>query len=242
MNNNKSQLIICDNFYDDPNQIRYLALRQGLCNHGYHPGMRTLPCFNHEAHDKITALMNKPIYPSGDCYAFQFNTATDVSWIHTDVVPNELITNPDFDFWAAVIYLSPEPILSCGTTLYKHKKYGYSGLKDIINNEIRRKGETTINALSKDGSDLSKWTKATTIGNVYNRIVLYDASYYHASSNYFGNTKEDCRLLQIFFFHTKKHESNIKKPAIEYRTNDFMNHTNTLSVNTTSGFLNKLKN
>ena len=181
--------------------------------------MRTLPSFNHEAHDKITKLLNKPIYPHGDCYAFQFNTATDVSWIHSDVQPSEMITKPNFNFWAAVAYLTPNPVISCGTTPYANKTYNSRGLKDTIDNEKRSRGEAIIGFISDESSDVSKWTKSTSAGNVYNRIVVYDALYYHQASSYFGDTKEGCRLLQVFFSHTtnddinKDNKDNIKIPG-----------------------------
>jgi hypothetical protein len=38
------------------------------------------------------------------------------------------------------------------------------------------------------------------IGNVYNRLILFDAKCLHAGINYFGTNKEDGRLFQLFFF------------------------------------------
>jgi len=40
------------------------------------------------------------------------------------------------------------------------------------------------------------------LGNVYNRLVLFDASAIHSASEYFGTVKENCRLWQMFFFDT----------------------------------------
>jgi len=37
------------------------------------------------------------------------------------------------------------------------------------------------------------------IENVYNRLILYQSNIKHKSTNYFGETKEDCRLTQVFF-------------------------------------------
>jgi hypothetical protein len=38
------------------------------------------------------------------------------------------------------------------------------------------------------------------IGNVYNRLILFDAKCLHAGINYFGTNKEDGLLFQLFFF------------------------------------------
>jgi hypothetical protein len=237
-----SKIYIQDNFYKDPDRIRYFALQQGLYNHGYHPGMRTLPCFNKEAHDKIVELVGSNIYPIGDCYSFQFNTENDVSWIHSDNHPSEIMkTNRRF-CWAAVIYLTPDAPIVAGTTLYSDKKYGKRSVKQIMfdSSNSRSESEKMINELSNYGSDRSKWNSETIIGNKYNRIVIYDASYFHEANVYFGNTKENSRLIQIFFFYTKNND-NIIKPAIEYRTDEYVNWHNIPTIENTNGFLHRIR-
>jgi hypothetical protein len=37
------------------------------------------------------------------------------------------------------------------------------------------------------------------IGNIYNRLVMYNANLYHKSNMYFGTTLENSRLTQVFF-------------------------------------------
>jgi hypothetical protein len=41
------------------------------------------------------------------------------------------------------------------------------------------------------------------LGNVYNRLVIFDASAIHSASQYFGTVKENSRLWQMFFFDTE---------------------------------------
>lgn len=38
-----------------------------------------------------------------------------------------------------------------------------------------------------------------TIGNVYNRLIMYRANIYHKSAQYFGNSLETGRLTQVIF-------------------------------------------
>jgi hypothetical protein len=38
------------------------------------------------------------------------------------------------------------------------------------------------------------------IGNVYNRLVIFDAKLIRSASCYFGNNDNNCRLFQMFFF------------------------------------------
>ena len=48
--------------------------------------------------------------------------------------------------------------------------------------------------------DSTEFEMVDTVGNVYNRVVLFDAKMIHSASEYFGTTKENGRLFQLFFF------------------------------------------
>ena len=54
-----------------------------------------------------------------------------------------------------------------------------------------------------DGNDYTKWEMTDYVSNKYNRLVLYRGNMYHASVDYFGNTLQDGRLFQTFFFNTE---------------------------------------
>jgi hypothetical protein len=131
-------------------------------------------------------------------------------------------------------------VLNAGTTLYTHRESNVRNIQDMMATNSRSNGEKNICYVNNMGSDLSKWYTATSIGNIYNRLVVYDASYFHGSTKNFGTCKEDSRLIQVFFFYTKNADNNENIKAIEYRTNEFLNHTNISTVSNTSGFLNKL--
>ena len=47
----------------------------------------------------------------------------------------------------------------------------------------------------------SKFEKILEVENVYNRLVIYDASYFHTASHFYVNDFED-RLTQPFFITT----------------------------------------
>jgi len=48
--------------------------------------------------------------------------------------------------------------------------------------------------------DKTRWETVDVIGNVYNRMVVWDAQRVHAASEYFGDTLENSRLFHMFFF------------------------------------------
>jgi hypothetical protein len=56
---------------------------------------------------------------------------------------------------------------------------------------------------SYEAQDITKWDLMDTIGNRYNRLVLYRGDMFHSSLNYFGSTPQDGRLFQLFFFSTQ---------------------------------------
>jgi hypothetical protein len=48
--------------------------------------------------------------------------------------------------------------------------------------------------------DSTPFDQVDVVGNVYNRLVLFDAQLIHAAPLYFGNTLQNSRLFQLFFF------------------------------------------
>jgi hypothetical protein len=51
-----------------------------------------------------------------------------------------------------------------------------------------------------DGTDLDQWMEMQVVQMVYNRLVLFDSRLFHAPLCYFGDSMEDCRLIQHFRF------------------------------------------
>ena len=48
--------------------------------------------------------------------------------------------------------------------------------------------------------DSTNFDLVDSIGNVFNRLFIFDAQSIHAASQYFGQSMTDSRLFQIFFF------------------------------------------
>ena len=48
--------------------------------------------------------------------------------------------------------------------------------------------------------DKSPWDLVDVVGNVYNRMAIWDAKLVHAASQYFGDNKQNSRLFHMFFF------------------------------------------
>jgi hypothetical protein len=98
------------------------------------------------------------------------------SFQYTTALENSWI-HRDLRQWAGVCYLTPDAPLESGTTLYKDREF--SNPKEVY--------------------DLTKFQKDITVGNVYNRLILYKGSLLHKSDTYFGLTIKEARLFQVFF-------------------------------------------
>ena len=183
----KTNVIITDNFYQNPDDVRAYALSQPFEVKGNYPGVRTKPWLPDDLKKSIQYIIQNAggkvtnwHEHSGYTGAFQICTSADRTWIHAD----------SFNGWAAVCYLTPNAPLSAGTALYRYKETGEEARADNT-------------APYLDGYDYTKWDRTDYIANKYNRIVLYRGNMYHASLDYFGSDNSTGRLFQTFFFDTE---------------------------------------
>ena len=189
------EMLSITDFYNNPDDVRAFAMSQEFGESGNYPGRRTKSFLN----DSIKQIIQDNIRPFADDVvwwgddnsgAFQYTTAQDRSWIHSDGTTN----------WAGVCYLTPDAPLSSGTGIFRHKE---TGLKNWIYTEHTEE-ETKTAAPHVEGMDYTKWEMVDRIGNVYNRLILYRGDLFHVSLDYFGKDLQDGRLFQTFFFNTEK--------------------------------------
>ena len=196
-------LIVVDNFYNNAQGTRDYILTQEFSVKGNFPGQRTISYANEHLRDiiqtyvapfggKITEFPmpsssenkkdDKAIYNG----SFQYTTSRERSWIHADGWNN----------WAGVLYLTPDAPLSAGTAFYRFKNGEYSEEDANLLN--------TTEQTDKCSQDLTKWEQVDRVGNVFNRLILFNSKRFHMSMDYFGDTKENSRLFQVFFFTTER--------------------------------------
>jgi hypothetical protein len=194
-------LIIIDNFYNNAIDTRNYILTQEFSVRGNYPGQRTISYAN----KYLQAIIQKYVEPfggkitdfpipkedgtdAGKIYngSFQYTTSRDRSWIHID----------GFNNWAGVIYMTPNAPLRSGTAFYKL----YDGTTCKQDMEILDNKKD----IDRCSQDLTKWEEVDKIGNVFNRLILFNSNRFHMSTDYFGDTKENGRLFQVFFFSTEK--------------------------------------
>jgi len=176
--------IVIDNFYEDPDSVRKFALSTSFIEHPkYHKGKRTDICYRFNGlKERFEEIIGKKIpewekYGTNGC--FQYCVKGD-----------EIVYHYDGQQYAGVLYLTPDAPVQSGTSLFRSR----------LTKKMKVSGDDHAEVFAKGYLDGSQFEMVDTIGNVYNRLILFDAKIIHAATEYFGSTKEDGRLFQLFFF------------------------------------------
>ncbi len=179
----KKRLFIVDDFYEDPYLVRNFALQQEYTEDlRYYKGKRTKPFHTPQMRQKIEEIIGFKITvwdEHGMNGVFQYCTPEDA-----------LVYHWDNQTWAGMVYLTPDAPYQSGTSLFAHKQ-----------TRARCATDPGAESVFTGGFyDKSKFELVDTAGNVFNRLVIFDARCIHAANEYFGQTIQDSRLFHLFFF------------------------------------------
>ena len=193
--NKDKRFFVVDNFYEDPYAVREFALQQI-----YYPGEgavghRTRKQFLFDGlRESFEEIIDAKIPDRDNGYGwfdegingrFQYCPAGTPSVFHCDSQK-----------WAAVIYLTPDAPPQSGTSFYRHKE-----TKIFHNSQIDwAAGQGTKVFNQHTFVDSTPYEMVDTVGNVFNRLVLFDGGLIHSGVNYFGWDISSSRLFHIFFF------------------------------------------
>lgn len=200
INQNQSKRFFCvDNFYEDPYSVRQLALSAEYFEGEGAVGSRTRKQFLFEGvKEKFEEIMGKKILD---------NTPNGMGWFdggingrfQTCKAGTPLVYHCDSQMWAGMIYLTPDAPPQCGTTFFKHRKTGIRH-----NFEIDWESGQGLEVFNqKTFLDGTPYEMVDKIGNVFNRLVIFDGGLIHSASEYFGWDLESSRLFHMFFFNTE---------------------------------------
>jgi len=184
----KINAVIIDDFYQDPDSIRDFVLKQEFNVKGNYPGVRTKDFRDDNIKKIFEDLTGETItdWELGYNGCFQYTTKDMDSWVHRDGTD-----------WAGIVYLTPDAPPSAGTAFFVHNETG----RERITPDTPKADEDMMN---RDSNNMSKWTQVDNVGNKYNRLSLFRGTRSHRSMDYFGDSKENGRLFQLFFFNVKK--------------------------------------
>lgn len=216
-------IYIVDDFYPNPDVIRERALeldfKEGMNKVSLpndvnyvirrHTGERSLnPSWNNMMYlrNRYTNILGKNIISyknntSNGAFNLGYAKGHDYNWIHGDHTQD--VGEPGAtDYWAAVIYLTPNPPKNSGTVLMEHIE---SGAKRQYENDRLIKGPSFYGNILDSKRITKEWKPHVTVENKYNRCIIYDAYNFHAPTNgKFGHDKRTGRLTQIGFWETEK--------------------------------------
>lgn len=180
--------LVVDQFYNHPDQVRQFALGLNYIEHkNYHKGKRTEERYLFEGlKEKFQQLLGVEI---DDWTRYGTNGVFQIC-----IAGDTLVYHHDSQEYAGIIYLSPDAPPQCGTSLWRSKHTKKMKVDDSEHSIVFKNGFL----------DSSEFELVDTIGNVYNRLILFDAKFIHSATSYFGNTLENGRLFQLFFFDLKK--------------------------------------
>jgi GR25 family glycosyltransferase involved in LPS biosynthesis len=183
---------IVDNFYENPDEVRKFALEQDYLEGGIGRGFigrRTEQQFLFSGlQERFEEIIGRKIT------AWQehgMNGRFQISWSG-----EPLVYHCDSQKWGGMLYLTPGAPYQCGTTLYAHKQ---TRARTYHDEGWNASWENVPGDCHLDGTPFEP---VDVLGNVYNRLVIFDASAIHSASQYFGTVKENARLWQMFFFDT----------------------------------------
>lgn len=184
------RFFVVDNFYENPDAVREFALQQYYFDDNGYLGMRTRKQFFFEGvKERFEQIIGEKI----------------TSWedqgmngrFQTCVAGTPLVYHCDEQRWAAMVYLTPDAPPECGTSFYRHK-----ATKIRHNSEIDWSIGASQIFNQKTFVDKTPYELVDCVGNVYNRLVIFDGGLVHAASEYFGWDIASSRLFHMFFFNT----------------------------------------
>ena len=209
----ETDLHILDDFLPDPAAWRAQALNLPFEQQRYagqnYPGSQTAGQPSQAIMERIATALGRPIRfisPDNGSYRLSYADAMARTDIHVD---NE--TGNNFNFYAGVLYLNPPEQCQGGTTFWRHqpsgwyrrlpeadvKAGGYASFKDFQKRWLPNSKVQKFNDLQEQRDS---WQALLEVPMRHNRLIVYKGHYFHSISNVFGDTPENGRLVQLFFF------------------------------------------
>lgn len=186
INDYNKMIWVADNFYKNPDEVRNYALtrefEEGGLGRGY-IGRRTPKQYLFTGlKESFEEIMGKKITRWEE---YGMNGRFQSCW-----AGEPLVYHCDSQKYAGMLYLTPDAPFETGTAMYAHRatRVRHNSHPDIMK------------CFHGNNLDRTHYQAVDVVGNVYNRLVIFDAGMLHAASEYFGHTLENSRLWQMFFF------------------------------------------
>lgn len=194
---------VISEFYENPDEIRKYALAQKYtyCHEMkdieyVFPGSRTkeLRELSQSLYEKVCKKLISAFHiPEHDVMRWQINTSFQIVEGEYD---HGLIHQDQNTVFAGVLYLTPDAPLDSGTSLFR-KNASYD--EDLYWKRIKENDERFKRKEPIDFSYHQMFDEVVRVNNVYNSLILFEGDIHHCANNFFGKTRQDSRLAQVFF-------------------------------------------
>jgi hypothetical protein len=204
-------IMVVDNFYEDPDAVRNHALGLEYVQYAKDWFSSVLEIRDNPLKGRGVRLAHRQIRErlstivgseadeetwdtAGDGWngAFHYKLSRGVdrylapmmgSMIHNHVGRDEDVKPGG---WSGLVYLHPKPPRGGGTSIWLHRPSGRCWTLD-----------------ARYALDWDEFEPVLEIENRYNRLVLFSASIYHLASSGWGRSRDNARLFQTFFWNVR---------------------------------------
>jgi hypothetical protein len=196
-------VLAVDNFFDDPDEIRAIALAQDYGEDlRFYKGLRSKHRFLWpHMREELGRLLGTPVtnwlgHPANGVFQ-QTSHLDPLVWHH------------DTQSYAAAVYLTPDAPPQSGTSFWRDRLHGCRRRPDHPLERDRLGSDKAVAAASSVVYDeynvehADNWELMESIAGLYNRLVIWDAALFHSATTYDHFTADGTaptRLVQLFFF------------------------------------------
>lgn len=197
-------VVAVDNFFDDPDEIRAIALSQEYVgNLSRYKGLRSTQRFLWpNMVEELERLIGTKVR----------------NWVNLDMngvfqqtsVLDPLVWHHDSQSYAAAVYLTPDAPPQSGTSFWRDRTHGCRRRPDHPIERARLGSDEAVAAAQADVySEYNvlngdNWELMESVAGLYNRLVIWDSSLFHSATTYDHFNTDDgtapTRLVQLFFF------------------------------------------
>jgi hypothetical protein len=146
----------------------------------------------------ISRLVAHPLIPSPKAANGHFRIA-----LQDDLPRQDVHIDPGRD-WAGVLYLALPEHCRGGTSFWRHKEFGVERLplhdEEARNLGFRDREHMRETITEHDSLDRGKWEHTLTVPMRFNRLILFRSWLWHSHAENFGDSIDNGRLIQLFFF------------------------------------------
>ena len=196
-------VLAVDNFFDDPDEIRAIALAQEYVeNLRRYKGSRSKQRFLWpHLREELGRLLGTPVKEWLNLDANGVFQQTS----HLD----PLVWHHDNQSYAAAVYLTPDAPPQSGTSFWRDRAHGCRRRPDHPFERERLGNDHAIAAARSVVYDQyniehgDNWELMESIAGLYNRLVIWDAALFHSATTYehfSADAAAPTRLVQLFFF------------------------------------------